>query len=397
MDMKTIAIVGGGIGGLAAAVFLAQKGYAISIFDKAPQPEPVGAGFLLQPPGQDILNRLGVLPDILKVSVPITALQSQTVTGRSLLDLEYQRLKGTARNGLGVQRSTIYQALLNRVVPFKNITYQWGSNISKVSEGTNRVTVVSNSDRQQFDFCILSAGANSHLADEHFPNRVKRPYGWGCFWATCVLPAGLAPNVLHQRCRNTNKMMGVLPVKRHDDGYDAALYWSAKSSDIAAFSEQDFAALKQEIMAFWPEVATSVDLLGQQDFITANYHDIWTSKPYTNRLVLIGDIAHATSPQLGQGCTMALLDAWSLGMCLPSSAKQLQKQLAKWWGTRKWQLLYVRHLSRLLTPLFQSESGLCEVFRDRLMAPIGRLPPFYGLQLNTLAGNVFLTADADHR
>ena len=67
--------------------------------------------------------------------------------------------------------------------------------------------------------------------------------------------------------------------------------------DIAAFSEQDFAALKQEIMAFWPEVATSVDLHGQQDFIAANYHDIWTSKPYTNRLVLIGDIEHATSPQ----------------------------------------------------------------------------------------------------
>jgi 2-polyprenyl-6-methoxyphenol hydroxylase-like FAD-dependent oxidoreductase len=115
MAIETVAVVGGGIGGLASAIFLSRCGFQVTVYDKAKHPQPVGAGFLLQPPGQMILQKLGVLQDILKVSVPIAGLQSRTVSGHTLLNLEYSRLKGESRQGLGVQRSTIYDALLERV------------------------------------------------------------------------------------------------------------------------------------------------------------------------------------------------------------------------------------------------------------------------------------------
>ena len=245
--------------------------------------------------------------------------------------------------------------------------------------------------KQDYDLCVLSAGSNSHLAEGHFNNRVKKPYGWGCLWTTFKLPETLSPNTLHQRCQQSNKMMGILPVRKVDDSYEAALYWSMKSQDLHELNEAKFTAIKDEIMQFWPEAASSVEQLEYTDFIPANYNDIWTPKPFTNRLIAIGDVSHSTSPQLGQGCTMALLDAWSLAMSIDKKDEELAHSLEQWWRSRRYQLAYVRHMSRFLTPLFQSDSKLCELFRDWLMSPIGRLPIFDSLQLKTLASDVFLT------
>jgi 2-polyprenyl-6-methoxyphenol hydroxylase-like FAD-dependent oxidoreductase len=100
---------------------------------------------------------------------------------------------------------------------------------------------------------------------------------------------------------------------------------------------------------------------------------------------------------------MALLDAWSLAQHLPNSRdylgnsstsqhsideKSLDDVLGRWWKSRRYQLAYVRQLSKFLTPLFQSESKSCELFRDWIMAPTGKLPVFDTLQLKTLASEV---------
>lgn len=393
MAIETIAIVGGGIGGFAAAIFLSKKGYQVTVFDKAESPRPVGAGFLLQPPGQQVLQELGVLSKVLNEAVPIHGLQSKTVSGRTILDLEYRHLKGAPRNGLGVHRSTIYQALLNEVSTLDNVNIVWDSDVDKCVTNDKKVSVIVNDTEHCYDLGILSAGANSSLADEHFKNRIKRPYGWGCLWTTFRLPDSLSPNILHQRCEHANKMMGILPVRRVNNNYEAALYWSVKSQDIASKEVDQFSAFKSDITAFWPDTEASIAPLEYDDFIPAIYHDIWTPMPFVGRLVAIGDISHATSPQLGQGCTMALLDARSLAMSITRNDSNFHDVIAQWWQGRRYQLAYVRHLSRLLTPLFQSDSRLCDVFRDRVMAPVGRLPLFDTLQLKTLASEVLLNAN----
>lgn len=106
MSMETIAIVGGGIAGLSSAIFLSRMGYEVTVYDKAKGPQPVGAGFLLQPPGQEVLAELGILDEVTSLSVPIHRLRSATLFGYKLLDLHYSHLRGKPRQGLGVQRST---------------------------------------------------------------------------------------------------------------------------------------------------------------------------------------------------------------------------------------------------------------------------------------------------
>lgn len=390
MALEKIAIIGGGIAGLASAIFLSRKGHQITVFDKAKQPLPVGAGFLLQPPGQEILDILGVLDEVLKEAVPINGLQSSTTKGRKLLDLRYERLSGNPRHGLGVQRSTIYHALLNTVKKLDKVNFVWDSKIETCESKKHQVIIKTINGTQQFDLCILSSGSNSNLADEHFKSRIKRPYGWGCLWSTIELPDSLSSNILHQRCKGSHKMMGILPVRKVKDRYEAALYWSMKTEDLNNIQANNFDAIKNEIIQFWPSARSSIEPLSHSDFVSAHYNDIWTPKPYHQRLVALGDVSHATSPQLGQGCTMALIDAWTLSISI-SAENDLNASLEKWWQSRKNQLAYVRHLSRFLTPLFQSESRVSEFMRDWVIAPAGRLPIFDRLQLKTLASEVFPT------
>lgn len=404
--MKKVAIVGGGIAGLASAIFLARLGYEITIYEQAAKAGPVGAGFLLQPPGQAVLEKLGVLEAVAAYAVPISGLRSQTASGRKILDLRYQDLGDPVRFGLGIQRSTIYDALLNKAKSNLNIEFIWGSKVVECKPEIDKVSVLTEGKVEHvFDVCILSSGSNSSLANEHFSNRICRPYRWACLWSTITLPENFSPSVLHQRCFKSNKMMGILPVRKMNNGYEAALYWSLKVDDAKEFDNaisvekssneksikiKEFKKIKDEISNFWPEAAPAISGLNACDFVLARYNDIWTPKPFKDGVIALGDVSHATSPQLGQGCTMALLDAYLLAECVSASNSFSNDTLQRWWNSRRNQIAYVRYLSRFLTPLFQSDNISHAFFRDWLVAPMGRTPLFNKLQLKTLASEVFL-------
>jgi 2-polyprenyl-6-methoxyphenol hydroxylase-like FAD-dependent oxidoreductase len=125
-------------------------------------------------------------------------------------------------------------------------------------------------------------------------------------------------------------MMGILPVRKCDGKYEAALYWSMKSTDLEKLESDNFSAIKEEILQFWPDTPCSLEPLDFDDFVSTNYNDIWTPKPFRNRLFAIGNVSHATSPQLGQGCTMALVDAWSLAKSINTEDEDLARSLAVW-------------------------------------------------------------------
>ena len=396
MQYGNVAVIGGGIGGLASAILLSRRGCEVTVYEKSVMAGPVGAGFLLQPPGQNILRNIGVLDSITNQSVAIKRLVSTNSSGSKILDLDYSDLDGGGRLGLGVQRSTIYGALYEVAVESENIKFEWNSRVEDCDNVGDYVSVKVNDCEHRFDFVILSAGSNSELADSLFPDRVNNTYDWGCMWTTFSLPESLSPDTLHQKCSLSSKMLGVLPVLAFEGYFEAALYWSMPTKQMREINAQTFPALKAEIIDFWPEIGSSVESLSYQDFIPAIYRDIWTPKPYTGRIAAIGDISHGTSPQLGQGCTMALLDAFSLVESLMGEPT-LTNALEKWWGSRKYQIMYIRHLSRFLTPLFQSDVSIYSAFRDYIMAPMSSIPFLYRLQLRTLASEVLLDSGITKR
>jgi 2-polyprenyl-6-methoxyphenol hydroxylase-like FAD-dependent oxidoreductase len=102
----------------------------------------------------------------------------------------------------------------------------------------------------------------------------------------------------------------------------------------------------------------------------AAYADVRMQRWNDGRVLAIGDCAHAMSPQLGQGANMALVDAAALADALGNAGDEHQQALdwntifTRYGDTRRDHLRYYRQASRLLTPLFQSNSGSLAVLRN---------------------------------
>jgi 2-polyprenyl-6-methoxyphenol hydroxylase-like FAD-dependent oxidoreductase len=101
--------------------------------------------------------------------------------------------------------------------------------------------------------------------------------------------------------------------------------------------------------------------------------------------VFIGDAAHATSPQLGQGTNLALEDARVLAASV-SGASSLAAGLAVFDAARRAHVRYYQRASWALTPFFQSEAAPLGWLRDLGMGAVCRFPPSRRLMLTTLAG-----------
>ena len=116
-----------------------------------------------------------------------------------------------------------------------------------------------------------------------------------------------------------------------------------------------------------------------------SYRSVQLRSYAVGKLVLIGDAAHATSPQLGHGVTMALEDAACLARCMHvRSATNVVGALASYQRERVARLRRYQRLSRLATPLFQSDSRSLAWLRDHLLLPLTALGPVQRRMVNVL-------------
>ncbi|QDV41136.1 hypothetical protein Enr13x_09740 [Stieleria neptunia] len=89
-----IAVVGSGIAGTTVAWQLADQGHSVTLFEQAGKCGPIGAGILLQPSGQAVLARLGVLDEVTLKTAKISNLLAQHRSGRTLVHLPYAKVSG---------------------------------------------------------------------------------------------------------------------------------------------------------------------------------------------------------------------------------------------------------------------------------------------------------------
>jgi salicylate hydroxylase len=105
----------------------------------------------------------------------------------------------------------------------------------------------------------------------------------------------------------------------------------------------------------------------------AQYGHSTMRQPYGDKIVFIGDAAHSTSPQLGQGANMALLDAWSLVDALRQT-NDIDGALRQYAKSRRWHVRAFQFSSLAMTPFYQSDSRVLAGLRDLLFDPVSRLP-----------------------
>ncbi|MGB0907458.1 MAG: FAD-dependent oxidoreductase, partial [Maricaulaceae bacterium] len=225
-----IAIAGCGIGGLAAAVFLRRAGHAVTLYDQFAAPAPVGSGLVIQPVGQEVLARLGVLDAALSKGAPIyQMIGHEAASGREVLNVHYGP-RGRESFGLGIHRAALFECLLV-AARGEGLTIRASHEITEtaITPKGRTLSFTNGQTSPAFDLVIDTSGAGSPLS----PLRAK-PTRYGAIWGTVDWPQDwpsetvLPRDKLSQRYRRASHMMGVLPIGTlpDDDAPKAAVFWS---------------------------------------------------------------------------------------------------------------------------------------------------------------------------
>ncbi|TZF90354.1 FAD-dependent oxidoreductase [Cognatilysobacter lacus] len=379
-----IAVIGYGTGGQAAAVLLSRDGHRVEVFERAPAPGPVGAGFLLQPVGQSVLWELGLLAQALHHGRRIASLYGETPAGRPVMDMRYADLDARLF-GLGLQRGALFE-LLDAAWTTHRCLHA-GVDIVDLDPASGTLTAADGRRFAGFDLVIVADGAASRMRTRVAKATLDRPYPWGAQW--CLAPArGWAhADVLHQRYVGARRMVGVLPVGTRPGDAVAKLsfFWSLPA---AALDRTDVPSRewREDVARVWPEaLETLADIDAPAALAGARYRDTVHREWHAGRAVLLGDAAHAMSPQLGQGVNMALLDALVLRDAL-RKRESIESSLSHYAAQRRAHLRAYHFWSRALTPLFQSERDGWARVRDLTFHPLSRLPVARGQMLRVLSG-----------
>lgn len=363
-----IGVVGFGIAGAAAAHLLARSGHAVTLIERATRVGPIGAGLLLQPVGQAVLARMGLLERVLAGAAPIDELHAVRRGRGDLIRLRYDE-SGSGVRAYGVHRGVLFSALSDAVYS-QSIDVRLGCEIEGLAIRDDQavVTDTSGTEHGPFDFLIAADGSRSTVrALTRLRTRVH-PYDHGALWITG--PCTAVRDKLFQVCDGTRKLLGVLPI----GGGRCSLYWGVPVRDVEALRARGIDALKTELLEFCPNVRELIEpVAGFDQFVSTTYRHVWMPRWYTRHALILGDAAHAMSPHLGQGGGLALLDAWILADCLDRT-RDHQSAFRLYAQRRGAHLRYYNWLTFLLSPFFQGEGRIRGMVRDLVLPLCPRVP-----------------------
>lgn len=376
-----IGVAGCGIGGLAAALLLARDGHRVSLYERFEAPRPVGSGLIVQPTGLAVLGRLGLASALAEAAAPVERLIGKAEpSGRVVLDVRYEWLRRPGARGYGVHRAALFD-ILHRAVVAERIEIHTGRAVTGTAAG--RLLFAGGEASPPHDLLVDALGGGSPLAGEP-----ARPLAYGALWASLDWAEGFDGAALEQRYREANVMTGVLPVGLAPGGSrrQAAFFWLLRGDRLADWRDLGLEAWKADVRALWPATAPLLDQIDSFDrLIFARYAHRTLRRPAGPGLIHIGDSWHSTSPQLGQGANMALLDAWALATALREE-ETMDCALRRAIALRRSHVRLYQALSALFTPAYQSDSRLLPWIRDRIVPPFGRLWPATRIQAEMVAG-----------
>ncbi len=381
-----IAVAGCGPAGLATALLLARDGHKVTLFERFDAPRPIGSGLMLQPTGLAVLRALGLDRAMLAAGARIDRLYGLIApSGCKVLDVRYSWIPGS-HFGVGTHRATLFD-ILHQAVLDAGIPIETGRTIAGTAFNAGRRSLVfADGERSPpADLVIDCLGSTSPLVPER-----GRPLPYGALWATLDWPndGGFDGAVLEQRYERASRMAGVLPIGSRPNRPTplAAFFWSIRGDRLAAWRAGGLDAWKADVRAIWPATEPFLDQITDPDQLTfAQYTQRTVARPAWRALIHIGDSWHSTSPQLGQGANMALLDSYAVAKAL-REAGSVADALDRTVALRRSHVGMFQFLSWMFTPVYQSDSRVLPFIRDRVVGPLSQMWPATEIQASMVTG-----------
>jgi len=367
-------IIGSGIAGLTFALALQQEGIPFCLYERASQLKSLGAGIILGNNAMQIYQKMGIADVLLdkgnrisKVSLTLPNLQPLSAIGLQ----EYEQRYGVAN--LAIHRADLQAALIGKIDP-QNIVL--GKELIEVDSNEHPRAYFSDGTSAVSEYLIGADGIRSIVRQSVYPESLIRSAKQVCWRgvANLVLPEDEQSNFREawaQGCR-----FGFVQINPKQ------VYWYALLNIRQTIDEHQGNAWKERFNQFSPIVkqiidATKVDAIYVDEITDLKPIDQW----YRNRVCLIGDAAHAMTPNLGQGAGQSIEDAYVLAQCVQK--KQLVKSFAEYQLLRRhkalkivnrsWQvgkvaqlenqlLVFLRNQALKMTPDFVSKRQMAEIF-----------------------------------
>ena len=359
-----VAIVGYGVAGIAAAIYLRRAGHRITHLERNDPPVGGGAGMLMHPAAMRQLDRLGILAGALECGARVRRICAQNEHGRSLMDFHYSDAIG-GQFGLGIQRGALHR-LLSGADPGRDQLVA-GCKVVSVEPESGHLVAEQGRRHGPFDLVVIADGAHSLLRRQvagplHKEGGARSAALVGLFDD----PQNVAGESLAQYFVAA-RHLSIWPVGRASPGEPSrsAIAISASLAEAEAVRTPD---QWRALCSLWPRLRALVNDAGDDASLRAiTYREVEVAQPCVGRVAMIGDAAHSMSPQLGTGAQLALEDAAALSDAL-NRHPEVAPALRAFKQARMPQVRRHHFISRWLTPLFQSDSATLGFLRDRVFA-----------------------------
>lgn len=306
--MERVLVIGGGIGGLSAAIAFRRKGIAVDLVEINSNWTVYHVGIIVQANVIRALKEIGVADEAVKVGFPYSGFEIQDPHGNTLMREYGPRLAGDDYpSDLGMARPALHD-VLTRAARANGVAVHLGVSFSEIEEQGDGVLVRFTDDRtERYDLVVAADGAYSKIRQRFFPEAEQPRFtGQGVWRYNLPRPADIAHSVMMDGVPGGKA--GYVPLTQ-DSMY--VLYVGAEPGN-PRFERETLAAEFRKRLAPYggkmPELArqiTDSDLVVYRPLEVTLVPLPW----HRGRVVLLGDAAHATTPHLGQGAAQAIEDA----------------------------------------------------------------------------------------
>ncbi|MEL7131069.1 MAG: FAD-dependent monooxygenase [Pseudomonadota bacterium] len=368
-------IVGGGIGGLTAAIALRMRGWDVSVFEQAPALTEIGAGLQISPNGWRVLEALGVAPLLAETMFEPDAIEMRLgVSGRRVFHLP---IKGYAIRRWGapylhMHRADLIEALALRLRQLDDSAIQTGRSVAGYT--ADGAVLFEDGTKEHGDLVVGADGLHSVIRRQMLGADAPRFTGnvaWravvpmedlaitppptACVWAgdrrhavTTRLRAGMLANFVGIVEQPQPAPEGWQIEGSRDEAAAAFARWDPVISGLIA---------KAPVLNRW-----------------ALFDRAPLPRWHAGRVVLLGDAAHPMLPSMAQGAVQALEDAWTLAAVLDATADR-ESALQRYFDLRIARTTRIQAGSAANARLFHKASALGQVAFYGPMAVGARIAP----------------------
>jgi 2-polyprenyl-6-methoxyphenol hydroxylase-like FAD-dependent oxidoreductase len=361
-------VVGGGIGGLTTAIALSKVGFDVHVYEQADALREVGAGIALASNALRALDALGLADEIRAASVP--ALQGGIRNPRG--DLLVSVPAALSRE-IGVvtvmHRAELLAVLSRRIDPQRVHLAQTCAGFEQDAEGV--VVRFESGETVRGDGLIAADGLHSVVRSQIFGAPLVQYAGYTA-WRAIAVFADSGDLVLGETW-GRGRRFGIVPMAR------GRVYWFATKNarkDERDPVGQSKSHLAQLFRGWHPPIEALLAATREESILRNDISDIPPLPGFSDgRVALLGDAAHAMTPDLGQGACQAIEDAVVLAACL-KTVGGVARGLRQYERRRRLRTKQVWRNSRRLGGVAQLENPLLCALRDGLL----RVAPTAGMK-----------------